>query len=75
MSLFLSLFFWAFSFNWDVLNGSDDIRVIIVKEEIKLRKDTVCKAYYIKIKENKMYKDNKALTDSIRVNVREVFFY
>ena len=47
----------------------------MTKKEIKLRKDIICRVYYIKIKENKIHKDYKALTDSIRINVRKIFFY
>ena len=47
----------------------------MTEEEIKLREDTVCRFYYIKIKENKLCKDYKILTDSIKIDIRKIFFY
>jgi hypothetical protein len=51
------------------------VKVTIAKKEIKINRDTVCSALESKIKENKIYKDYNTLIDSIKVEVKSVFFY
>ena len=46
----------------------------MTEEEIKLRKDTVYRVCYIKIEGNEIHKDYKALTDSIRIDIKKIFF-
>jgi hypothetical protein len=47
----------------------------MAKKEIKINRDTVCSALESEIKGNKIYKDCNTLTGSIRVKIRDVFFY
>jgi hypothetical protein len=47
----------------------------MAKKVVEINKGTACSALESKIKENKMCKDCNALTDSARVEVRDVFFY
>jgi hypothetical protein len=51
------------------------MEVTIAKKDIKINRGTVCSALESKIKENKMRKNCNALIDSIRVEIRGVFFY
>jgi hypothetical protein len=51
------------------------VEVTIAKKEVKINRDTTCSALESKIKENKIHKDYNALTDSIKVEIRGVFFY
>jgi hypothetical protein len=49
--------------------------VIIAKKEVKINRGTACSALESKIKRNKIRKDYNALIGSIRIEVRDVFFY
>jgi hypothetical protein len=51
------------------------VRVTIAKKEVKINRGTVYSALESKIKGNKIYKDYNTLIDSVRVEVRGVFFY
>jgi hypothetical protein len=47
----------------------------MAKKVVKINKDTACSALESKNKENKMYKDYNALIDSIKAEIKDVFFY
>jgi hypothetical protein len=47
----------------------------MAKKVVKIKKDTVYSALENKNKGNKMYKDYNTLIDSIRVEIKGVFFY
>jgi hypothetical protein len=47
----------------------------MTKKKVKINRDTIYNVLESKIKENKIYKDYNALIDSIRVEVKGVFFY
>jgi hypothetical protein len=47
----------------------------MTKKVIKINKDTVYSALESEIKGNKMCKDYNTLIGSIRIDVRDVFFY
>jgi hypothetical protein len=51
------------------------VGVTIAKKKVKINRSTVYSALESKIKGNKMYKDYNALIDSIKVEVRDVFYY
>jgi hypothetical protein len=51
------------------------VKVTIAKKKIKINKSTACSALESKIKGNKIRKDYNALIDSIRAEIRGVFFY
>jgi hypothetical protein len=51
------------------------VGVTMTKKEVKINRDTVYSVLESEIKGNKIYKDYNALTGSIRVEVRDVFFY
>jgi hypothetical protein len=47
----------------------------MAEKVVEINKGTACGALESENKENKMCKDYNALTDSVRVEVRGVFFY
>jgi hypothetical protein len=47
----------------------------MAKKVVKINKGTVYSALESKNKENKTYRDYNALIDSIRVEIKDVFFY
>jgi hypothetical protein len=51
------------------------VRITITKKKIKINRDIIYSVLESKIKENKIYKDYNTLTNSIRVEIRGVFFY
>jgi hypothetical protein len=51
------------------------VRVTIAKKKVKFNRDTVYSVLESKIKENKIHKDYNTLIDSIKVEIRGVFFY
>jgi hypothetical protein len=51
------------------------VGITIAKKKVKINRGTIYSALESKIKENKIYKDYNALIDSIKVEVRGVFFY
>jgi hypothetical protein len=51
------------------------MEVTIIKKKIKINRDTAYSALESKIKENKIYKDYNTLIDSLKVEIRDIFFY
>jgi hypothetical protein len=47
----------------------------MAKKKVKTNRDTVYSILESKIKGNKIYKDCNALIDSIKVEIKDVFFY
>jgi hypothetical protein len=51
------------------------VGVTIAKEKVEINRNTVYSALESKIKRNKICKDYNTLIGSVRVEIRDVFFY